>query len=58
MARFVGAAAERVFVSIPEWRAQLRGLVRRDAMVKWLPVPSSIDVVNVKVSFTPSPANV
>jgi len=46
MARLVGAAAERVFVSIPEWRVQLRGLMRRDALIEWLPVPSSIDVVN------------
>src|SRR5206468_11361354 len=46
MASLVGTAAERVFVSIPGWRAQLSGLVGRDAVVEWLPVPSSIDVVD------------
>jgi glycosyltransferase involved in cell wall biosynthesis len=46
MAGLVGRSAERVFVSIPGWRAQLRGLVRRDTRVEWLPVPSSIDVLD------------
>jgi glycosyltransferase involved in cell wall biosynthesis len=44
MASIVASAAERVFVSIPGWNAQLRGLVRTE--VEWLPVPSGIAVVN------------
>src|SRR6266496_965181 len=44
MAAIVAGAAGRVFVSIPAWNAQLRGLVRTD--VEWLPVPSGIPVVN------------
>ena len=45
MASLVGRSAERVFVSIPAWRAPLSALVRHGAPVEWLPVPSSIDVL-------------
>jgi glycosyltransferase involved in cell wall biosynthesis len=46
MASLVGRSADRVFVSIPGWRAQLRGLVSRGTTIEWLPVPSGIEVLN------------
>ena len=40
MARLVGGASDRVFVSIPTWAEHLPARSRRDA--HWLPVPSNI----------------
>ena len=44
MAMLVAGAAERAFVSIPGWRPMLEPLLRKDATVTWLPVPSAIPV--------------
>jgi len=44
MARLVAGAAERAFVSIPGWRPLLEPLLRKEATVTWLPVPSAIPV--------------
>ena len=44
MARLVGGAAERAFVSIPGWRPMLEPLLRPGTSVTWLPVPSAIPV--------------
>ena len=45
MATLVAGAAERAFVSIPGWRPMVEPLLRKDATVTWLPVPSAIPVV-------------
>ena len=40
-------SAERVWMSIPEWEAQLRPFtLGRDLSFRWLPIPSSIPVVS------------
>ena len=44
MATLVAGAAERAFISIPGWRPMLEPLLRKDATVTWLPVPSAIPV--------------
>lgn len=46
MAWLVGGATERAFVSIPAWRAGVGALTRAGTPVTWLPVPTSIAVVD------------
>ncbi len=46
MATTIAASAERLFVSIPEWRTHIQELVAPRAPVEWLPVPSGIQVVD------------
>jgi glycosyltransferase involved in cell wall biosynthesis len=46
MARLVGRAASRVFVSIPAWRDEVTAMASPDAAVRWLPVPSAIPVID------------
>lgn len=46
MARLVAGAAERVFVSIPGWRPMLQPWLAHGAVVTWLPVPSTIPVID------------
>jgi glycosyltransferase involved in cell wall biosynthesis len=46
MATMIAASAERLFVSIPEWRSHIPDLLPRRAPVEWLPVPSGIRVVD------------
>ncbi len=60
MASLVASAAERVFVSIPGWEAQVRPLVEAGTPIEWLPVPSAIPVIadpagvaRVRASFAP-----
>jgi glycosyltransferase involved in cell wall biosynthesis len=46
MASLVSRSAERVFISIPAWRTQLRGCVRGGTPLEWLPVPSGVTVAD------------
>jgi len=46
MATMIATSAERLFVSIPEWRTHIHDLVEPRAAVEWLPVPSAIPVVD------------
>jgi glycosyltransferase involved in cell wall biosynthesis len=46
MASVVARAAERIFVSIPGWEVVLNSLVPNHVRVTWLPVPSTIPVVD------------
>jgi len=46
MAGLAAGAAERVFVSIPAWVSVLETLTETSTPVTWLPVPSSIPVVD------------
>jgi glycosyltransferase involved in cell wall biosynthesis len=46
MASMVAASAERLFVSIPEWRSHIHQLLAPRVPVEWLPVPSGIPVVD------------
>jgi glycosyltransferase involved in cell wall biosynthesis len=46
MARIVSRAAHRVFVSIPAWRPDVQKLVSADTSIEWLPVPSTLPVVD------------
>jgi glycosyltransferase involved in cell wall biosynthesis len=46
MAWLVGGAAERAFVSIPAWRSGVGAVTRAGTPVTWLPVPTSIAVVD------------
>lgn len=48
MASLVARAAERIFVSIPAWEEILKSLTSNLAHVVWMPVPSSIPVVEDK----------
>ena len=46
MARLVGHAAQRIFVSVPSWQQMLDSLPREKLeRVKWLPVPSTMPTV-------------
>lgn len=45
MAWMIARGAKRIFVSIPEWERKLRPFVRQNRPVMWLPMPSSIPVV-------------
>ena len=44
MAKMIGGAAARLFVSIPGWTSMVQSLVGADRAVEWLPVPSSLPV--------------
>ena len=46
MARLVGGAADRAFVSIPAWRLGVESVAAAGTPVTWLPVPSGIPVVH------------
>ena len=46
MARLAAGAATRVFVSIPGWRRMLEPWLRPGTAVTWLPVPSTIPVID------------
>ena len=46
MARLVAGAAERAFVSIPGWRRMLEPWLTAGTAVTWLPVPSTIPVID------------
>ena len=46
MASMVAASAERLFVSIPEWRSHIHHLLAPRTPVEWLPVPSGIPLVD------------
>jgi hypothetical protein len=45
MARLVGGAAQRAFVSIPAWRPGVESVTPARTPVAWLPVPSGIPLV-------------
>jgi glycosyltransferase involved in cell wall biosynthesis len=51
MAAIVAGAAERAFVSIPEWELTLRSLGSSAVSVEWLPVPSAIPVVDDRAAI-------
>jgi hypothetical protein len=46
MARLVAGAATRAFVSIPAWRRMLEPWLTPGTAVTWLPVPSTIPVID------------
>jgi glycosyltransferase involved in cell wall biosynthesis len=46
MARLVSRAAHRAFVSIPAWRTDVQALASADTSIEWLPVPSTLPVVD------------
>ena len=46
MARLVSQAAHRAFVSIPAWRTDVQTLTSADTSIEWLPVPSTLPVVD------------
>ena len=46
MAALVAGAAERSFVSIPAWAPVVESLSARPTPITWLPVPSSIPIVD------------
>jgi glycosyltransferase involved in cell wall biosynthesis len=46
MARLVSRAAQRAFVSIPAWRPEIQALADPDTSIEWLPVPSTLPVVD------------
>lgn len=46
MARLVGGAADRAFVSIPAWKVGVESVTPSHTPITWLPVPSGIPVVN------------
>jgi glycosyltransferase involved in cell wall biosynthesis len=46
MARLVARSANRIFVSCLAWERLLRGLIRRPKKILWMPVPSTIPLVN------------
>ena len=46
MARLVSRAAHRVFISIPAWRTEIQALASGDTSIEWLPVPSTLPVVD------------
>ena len=46
MARFVSRAAHRAFVSIPAWRPDVQALASADTSIEWLPIPSTLPVVD------------
>lgn len=48
MARMVGGAAARAFVSTPAWEPRLRPWLRADARIVWTPVPSNIPVCETR----------
>lgn len=45
MARWVAAAASRLFVTIPAWADMLRRLAPRSPSAEWLPVPSNLPTI-------------
>ena len=61
MARLVSRAAHRAFVSIPAWRTDVQALASADTSIEWLPVPSTLPVVDdpegtnaVKLRYAPN----
>ena len=50
MAMLVAGAAERAFVSIPGWRPMLEPWLTQGASVTWLPVPSTVPVIEDPVA--------
>ncbi len=46
MARLVGGAADRAFVSIPAWSVGVESVTDSKTPITWLPVPSGIPVVH------------
>jgi glycosyltransferase involved in cell wall biosynthesis len=61
MARLVSRAAHRAFVSIPAWRTEVQALASADTSIEWLPVPSTLPVVDdpqgtnaVKLRYAPN----
>jgi glycosyltransferase involved in cell wall biosynthesis len=46
MARLVSRAAHRAFVSIPAWLSDVQALASADTSIEWLPVPSTLPVVD------------
>jgi glycosyltransferase involved in cell wall biosynthesis len=51
MASLVARAAERIYVSIPAWEEILNSLTSKHAPVVWMPVPSTIPVIEDKAGI-------
>ena len=46
MARLVARSAERIFVAVPLWGRMLRRLAGSEDRITWLPVPSTVPVID------------
>jgi hypothetical protein len=46
MAAMAGRAAQRIFVSIPAWQALVESMIGHDKSIQWMPVPTSVPVVD------------